>query len=231
MTLDEALDITFDFFPSQILARAKAEGLYDLILSGGVKTGAEIYDHLSPEQASWQDADYSVLAADLGQYLRPGSVLQPGCGRGDLLLRLANNGHLPAYGIDRSPVMIRAAEERLKGFERACLYTAKLEEFDFSILKGIDNVVINNFWGLLDEVSSLELLFKLKSVLSSKHSLVIGPYAGETRIEKLLAGKVLKEKLGFVFTFSFFKDFAQAGYESELINCGGMSYFLLWLKN
>lgn len=95
MTNSEALDVVFDFIPRSVLEQLKEEGAYDNILSGKIKTGAEVYDFMDEEHASLQDGDYTTLVETLKPHFLEGSILQIGCGRGDFLMRCAELGHTP----------------------------------------------------------------------------------------------------------------------------------------
>jgi len=232
MTNIEALDIIFDFLPRNALEKLKKQGLYDPILSGQISQGAEIYDRLSEKEASFQDENYQWLANELQLLMNKGSLLQIGPGRGDLLMRLAEFNFKPIYGIDRSKVMLKKAAKRLKEYQETNLFQEKIENFNFSLLKNIDNVIINNFWGLLPEDKSKQLLNNLKKCIAEKCLIFIGPYSERPKDkEKLLAEKTLKENLGFVFSYPFFKDFPKYGYQTKLTDIGEVKYFILTKQN
>ncbi len=231
MTNIEALDIVFDFLPRGTLEKLKKQGLYEPVLSGQISQGAELYDWLSEEQASFQDADYQWLANELQPLMNKGSVLQIGCGRGDLLMRLARFGFKPIHGIDRSKRMLEKAKERLKDYQDAHLLQKKIEDFDFSSLENIDNVIINNFWGMLPEDESIKLLNDFKKCITKKTLIFIGNYPKETKDkQKLLAEEILKENLGFTFSYPFFKDFSKCGYHSKIVELNEAKYFVLQLN-
>ncbi|MEK7098008.1 MAG: methyltransferase domain-containing protein, partial [Patescibacteria group bacterium] len=176
MDIIEALDTIFDFFPRHILTELKNEGFYRPILEGRVKEGAEIYDILERKHSSLQEADYAWLAQAIKPFLRTGSILQIGCGGGNLLKSLAESGFRPIYGIDRSQVMLETAASRLKGSADCFLVREKIESFDFSGLADINNVIINNFWGMVCEERSRRLLDGLKKCINGNSLLFIGPY-------------------------------------------------------
>ncbi len=227
MTNIEALDIIFNFFPSDVLEKVKQQGLYNLILSKKVRSGAEIYDHLSAKQATLQDTDYTWLADSLTPLLRQGSILQIGCGRGHLLMKLASYGFHPIFGIDRSEVMLEKTKQRMVNFKNVHLFQEKVEDFNFNQLHNISNVVINNFWGILAKESSVALLKNLKNCLNQDSLIIIGPCPKEPKIEKLIADKTLKQNLGFTFSFPFFQNFSLCGYSSEIKTLSSFPYFLL----
>lgn len=227
MTNIEALNILLNFLPTESRQKLKDAGLYDLILTKKISTGAEIYDYLEEEQASWQDADYSFLADELEKILNQGSVLQIGCGQGDLLMRLAQKNFTPIYGIDRSKIMIEATANKLKNCNDTCLFIQPIETFEFKLLKNINNVIINNFWSIISEEESINLLNNLKKCLDPEGLIIIGPYIEKKSPEKLLALKTLEKNLGFIFSYPFFKDFERCGYEAEVVELGGLRYFVL----
>ncbi len=231
MTNTEALDIIFNFLPNALLEKLKTQGLYGFVLSGKIRQGAELYDYLTEEQAALQDADYFGLAKALTYLLNTGSILQLGCGRGNLLMYLAQKGFTPIYGIDRSAAMLTKAKERLANFKDVYLSQEKVENFDFASLNNIANVIIQNFWSLLPEKSSVNLLNNLKNCLASDSLIIIGPCPQEPKIEKLLAEKTLKQNLGFTFSFPFFQNFSLCGYSSEIKTLASSPYFFLTITN
>ncbi|MBL7058378.1 class I SAM-dependent methyltransferase [Patescibacteria group bacterium] len=231
MTNEEALDVVFNFIHPSILEQLKAEGAYTDILSGKIKTGAEVYDYIDEQHASLQDADYTSLVNTLKADFNAGSLLQIGCGRGDFLLRCANIGHSPIYGIDRSSVMLDEAKYKLRNNQNANLYLEKIENFDFSKLNEINNVILNNFWGMVDEKSSIDLLNNIKKCLTPDAKIFIGTYSDNAiSPQRQKADITLKNNLNFLFSFGFFKDFDQCRYDSKTIDIGNEKYFILTLK-
>lgn len=230
MNIIEALDCVYDFFPKKVLEKLKKEGLYNPILSRRITEGSELYDYLSEEHIGLQDADYGVLAEEMLAYLCKGSIFQVGCGRGDLLSRFFDLGFAPLCGVDKSDSMLRGAREKLNG-RPVYLFNSKIENFDFFLVGKIDNVVINNFWGMISEEESRKFLLTLKGFLNKDSVVIIGQYRQESKSdEKLLAEKIIKEKLGFVFAYTFFNDFASCGYDSRTIKLNGGDYYLLNIK-
>jgi len=231
MTNEEALDEIFNFIPKSILEQIKEEGAYKNILSGKIKTGAEVYDFINEEHASLQDADYSWLLDILKPHFNEGSVLQIGCGRGDLLMRCADAGYNPIYGIDRSKIMLNEAKYRLESYTNIKLFPEKIENFNFTKLDHIKNVIMNNFWGMIDKESSINLLISLKKCISTSVKIFIGSYTDKPIGKKRLnANNILKNNLGFTFSFGFFTDFDSCGYNSTTIKTGKEKYFILTLK-
>jgi SAM-dependent methyltransferase len=216
----EALDIIFGFFPRALLGRLKGDGLYEPILAGKASSGADLYDYLAPMHARLQDADYSALAKSMEPYLPGPSILEIGCGGGDLLARLKAKGFGPLYGIDRSAVMLAAARKRLGVGPEIRLTQARVEEFPFSSIGGIDAVIINNFWQLLPRESASSLLASLRACLSGKGLVLIGPYGavGARGEEYSRAEETLRDNLGFVFSYPFYEDFEAQGYGSDRIS-------------
>jgi SAM-dependent methyltransferase len=225
----EALDVVFSFFPKTLLERLKKEGLYTPILARKIKNGSQLYEHLSEEHSAIQDSDYSVLADDIAPYLKKGSVLQIGCGRGDLLFRLSEFDFAPIYGVDSGDVMLAKARERLADKE-AYFFNSKIEEFDLSMIGETDNVVMNNFWGMIGEKASIDLLNRLKKVLSAEGVIIIGEYiSGIKSDERKKADKTLRDNLDFTFSYPFFNDFSSCGYKHKIVKLDNRDYYILHL--
>ena len=223
----EALDIIFNFFPKNILKKLKKDGLYDPILSGKIKEGSQLYEYLPEEHASIQDADYTLLANDMSPFLNIGSILQIGCGRGNLLLKLSKFNLSPIYGIDRSDIMLARAKKILNN-ENAYFFNSKIEDFDFSSIGKIDNIIMNNFWGMISKKSSIKLLNGLKKCLKPNSVIIIGDYIDTQKTEeRKTADKTLKDNLNFIFAYPFFKNFSECGYKSKIIKLDNMKYFKL----
>lgn len=124
--------------------------------------------------------------------------------------------------------MLSEAIYRLEKNESAKLFLEKVEDFNFSELSDVNNVIINNFWGMIDEAASMNLLENLKKCLNGK--VFIGTYSGRAKSpERKEAEKVLRSNLGFIFSFDFFNDFEKCGYRSSKINIGQEYYFILEL--
>lgn len=225
MTTYEALDTIFSFIPGNILNAFKKRGLYDPIISGQINSSADIYPHLTGAQAIWQNTDYSYLSEILTKYLRRGSILEIGCGGGNLMENLAQLKFKPIYGLDHSRAMIRLAKKRLKDYSQVYLIMGKIEDFDFKKMAGIDNVIINNFWGLLSKRASIKLLLDIK--LHLKGRLIIGPIRSEISPNIKLAADYLAKNLHFNYSYPLFTSFKQLGYEEKIIEIDGARYYIL----
>ena len=226
----EALDIMFNFIPKILLKQLKKEGLYEPILSGRIKDGAELYNHLSNNHILMFDPDCTEPAESLFKFMSPGNTLEIGCGQGDFLKRLANLGSNHLFGIERSEKMTTLAQKKLINYDNIDLFISDVRTFDFNNLPVIDNVLINNFWGMIDEDDSKKLLYSLKQCLNEKSLIFIGPYQEIEQTKKVKEAKnTLKDNLNFTFSFPFFKDFIPLGYNQRLISVAGMDYYLLKL--
>jgi SAM-dependent methyltransferase len=225
MTTYEALDIIFSFIPNQILNSFKKRGLYNPILSGQINQSADIYTYLTSAQAIWQNTDYYRLGRILIKYLRPGSILEIACGNGNLIENLAKSRFRPIYGLDHSRAMIRLARKKLKNYNQIYLILGKIEDYDFKKLAGIDNIIINNFWGLLDKRSSIKLLLDIK--LHLKGLLIIGPIPEDTPAKIKLAATYLEKNLHFIYSYPLFINFQQLGYREKIIDVNGARYYIL----
>ncbi|MFA4942223.1 MAG: class I SAM-dependent methyltransferase [Patescibacteria group bacterium] len=225
MTANEALDTIFSFIPTNVLKIFKKKGFYDPILSGKISSSADIYAHLNSAQAIWQDTNYSNLGNILTKHLRPGSILEIGCGSGNLIKKLTQAKFKPIYGLDHSRAMIRLAQKKLRDYEQVYLILEKIENYDFQKMTGIDNIIINNFWGLLPKRNSIKLLLDIKLHLKGK--LIIGPFYQETPIKIRLAAEYLEKNLHFHHYYPLFTNFKQLGYKEKIINVGEAQYYIL----
>ena len=142
------------------------EHFYSVMVSGKIKEGADIYELLPDELTKFQDTDYSTLVEDLENEIersskKKGSVLQIGCGRGDLLMRMANRGFNPLFGIERSYNMLEGARKKVAQLSNVFLIQSLAEEYDYSKLENINTVIINLFWGMINREKSVKLLMPL----------------------------------------------------------------------
>lgn len=225
MTTYEALDTIFSFIPEKILATFKKQGLYDPIISGQINSSADIYPRLTSAQAIWQNTDYHYLSLELKKYLKPGPTLEIACGHGNLIENLAKLDFKPIYGLDHSRAMIRLAKKRLKDCQQIYLIKEKIEDYDWQKLFGIDNIIINNFWGLLNKRASIKLLLDIK--LHLKGRLVIGPIYEETPPNIKLAADYLARNLHFNYSYPLFTNFKQLGYKEKIIEINNAKYYIL----
>jgi len=225
MTTYEALDTIFSFIPEKVLNTFKKKGLYDPILSGQVNSSADFYTRLKGAQAVWQNSDYRFLSKKLRPHLCPGSILEIACGQGDLMEHLAQAKFRPIYGLDHSRAMIHLARKRLKNYRQVYLISEKVENFDFRKLAGINNVIINNFWGLIDKRSSIKLLLDIK--LHLKGQLIIGPFYDQTPEPIRLAAECLERNLHFNYSYPLFTKFKQLGYREKEVEIAGAKYYVL----
>jgi len=225
MTTSEALDTIFSFIPNNILNSFKKRGLYDPILSGQINSSADIYPRLTSAQAIWQDTDYNYLSKILIKHLQRGSILEIGCGSGNLIANLARFKFKPIYGLDHSRAMIRLAKKRLKDYDQVYLILERIEDYNFQKMAGINNVIINNFWGLLNKRASIKLLLDIKLHLKGK--LIIGPIYEETPAKIKLAADCLVRNLHFNYSYPLFTNFKQLGYQEKIIDVSGARYYIL----
>ncbi|PIT95345.1 hypothetical protein COT98_00235 [Candidatus Falkowbacteria bacterium CG10_big_fil_rev_8_21_14_0_10_39_9] len=225
MNAYEALDTIFSFIPENILNSFKKRGLYEPILSGRINSSAELYTHLTSAQAIWQNTDYSHLSTVLVEHLIPGSILEIACGAGNLINHLARAGFGPIYGLDHSRAMVRLSRKRLSHHQQVYLILDKIQNYDFQKLISIDNVIINNFWGLLDKRTSIKLLLDIKLHLTGR--LIIGPIYSETPANIKLAATYLEKNLHFNYSYPLFTNFKQLGYQETIIEIAAAKYYIL----
>jgi len=231
MTTNEALDIIFDFIPTKILRRLKKQGLYQPILDQEANTSAKLYDYLTPVQLKLQEINYSKLAPTLIPLLNKGATLEIGCGSGDLLKRLALARFRPLYGLDRQPWLLQRAKDKLKSYKKINFYHSRLEDFDWQKLPLLKNVILNNFWELLNKDTCRNFLENLKICLDDKSLVVIGPYQNQRRTAKRIeAQRLLRTELNFTFQYPFYKKFAASGYLAKIVILNYQPYFILRRK-
>ena len=218
------------FLPKPILSLAKQHMLFDLILDGQVQDSAALYEHVPEWMLAFQDVDYSELAMSIFPILQPGSVVEIGCGQGDLMRRLARLGVKPIYGIDRSLGMVKAAQKKLDEFEEIEVFHNKVEDFDFSTLAPLANIIMNNFWGLLPADASYELLYKLKRHLDPDGKIIIGDCQEKIKPDYVIdAERRAAEELNFIISYPLFMDFEKCGYHTELVPLAGGEFIVLTL--
>jgi SAM-dependent methyltransferase len=222
------LEDMLHFLPKSILSLAKKHMLFDLIITGQVQDSAALYEHVPEWMLAFQDSDYSELALSLHPLLQPGAVLEIGCGQGDLMRRLAILGVKPLYGIDRSLGMVKAARNNLEEFEEIEVFHSKAEDYNFSPLGPLANVIMNNFWGLLPTDTSFELLSNLREHLAPNGKIIIGDCKKEIKPDYVLeAERKAAAELNFVISYPLFMDFENCGFHSELVPLAGGEFCVL----
>jgi ubiquinone/menaquinone biosynthesis C-methylase UbiE len=218
------------FLPKPVLSLAKKHMLFDLILDGQVQDSAALYEHVPEWMLVFQDVDYSELAMSILPILKTGSVLEIGCGQGDLMRSLARFDVKPIYGIDRSLGMVNAARKKLDEFDEIEVFHNRVEDFNFSTLAPLANVIMNNFWGLLSADASAELLNKLKRHLRPEGKIIIGDCREKTKPDCVReAERRAAEEMNFVISYPLFMDFEKCGYHSELVPLAGGEFIVLTL--
>jgi SAM-dependent methyltransferase len=231
--MDEKYKILEDmlyFLPKPVLSLARKHKLFDLILDGLVQDSAALYEHVPEWMLAFPDVDYSELATTMLPILQPGSVVEIGCGQGDLMRRLARLGVKPIYGLDRSLGMVRTARKRLREFVEVEIFHNKVEDFSFSPLGPLANVIMNNFWGLLPADASFELLCKLKGHLKLDGKIIIGDCKKKAKPDYVIeAERRAAEEMNFVISYPLFMDFERCGYHSELVPLAGGEFIVLTL--
>lgn len=227
MNIYEALDTIFAFIPEATRREFKNQGLYSPIISGRARCAGDIYLYLNAKQAIWQKTDYGFLAQALKPHLRPGSVLEIGCGDGNLLKQLSRRRFRPLYGLDHSPTMIRLAKKELKACPQSYLITERVEDYNLKKLSGIDNIIINNFWGLLPKRESIRLLLELKKCLHHDGRLIIGPINPKLPPQLKEAADYLEKHLNFKYSYPLFTSFHSLGYQEKKLEIAGQTYYLL----
>ncbi|HEY46965.1 MAG: hypothetical protein AMJ88_02875 [Anaerolineae bacterium SM23_ 63] len=218
------------FVPKPILTLAKKHMLFDLILDGQIQDSASLYEHVPEWMLAFQDADYSELAMSMLPILQPGTVVEIGCGQGDLMRRLASLGVKPVYGIDRSLGMVKAARKKLDEFKEVEVFHSRVEDFNFSPLGSLANVIMNNFWGLLPTNASFELLCRLKEHMEPNGKIAIGDCREKIKSDYVVeAERRAAEEMNFIISYPLFMDFEKCGYHSECVSLAGGEFIVLTL--
>jgi len=117
------------------------------------------------------------------------------------------------------------AKKRLKNYGQVYLISGKIEDYNFQKMAGINNVIINNFWGLLNKRASIKLLLDIK--LNLKGKLIIGPIYEEIPTKIKLAADYLAKNLHFNYSYPLFTNFKQLGYQEKTIEVDGAKYYIL----
>jgi SAM-dependent methyltransferase len=223
----QVIDDVFYFLPKPLQWLGRMLGLYDKIINGTIKDAGDFYEHLPELLLRFQDPDYSQLADAMLPHLNTGTTVEIGCGRGDLMMRLALRGIKPIYGIDRIAGMVKAARKRLKKIEHTQVFHQRAERFDFSTLSPISNAIINNSWEIFPPDDSRDLLVRLKDSLEASGRVIIGNLSRPRPDYVVQASQRAQDELGFYLRYPQFLDFEACGYRSETVNLDGGEYAIL----
>ncbi len=223
------LDRVFSFLPPPLRLLGRYLGFYEAILSGTVRDSGDLYEAIPRWMLRFQDSNYTNLARELTALIElDGRIIQLGCGRGDLLRRLAANGATQLVGIDRCEGMVRAASRRLRAVPGAAVIRARVETLDFSAYAPIQTVIIVNFWGMLPPDASRQLLERIRPHLSETGIIVIGDCrSGEAPEHVRQALRDSADKLGFYLAYPPFMAFDECGYTSRVEPLANGEYYVL----
>lgn len=209
--------------PSRYLSDDLLPAFYSYIIAYKVPNETELLLKLPEELLKYFDTDYSVLALDFKAELGDKTdltILQVGCGRADLLVRLAQSGFSSLYGIECNPLQFQGAQKKIAGAGvtgKVTVAQAFVQDYDYSkIGKKIDVVIIHNFWGVIDPSATYKMFAGLNQWLTDDARIYIGPmYLMDTGKKKksLLAGvwqkfyvqrriKKVKKKFGIQIIFN-----------------------------
>ncbi len=226
------LDEVFYFLPRPLRYLFRLNGVYDKILAGTIRDSGDLYDELPKWMLRFQDADYSQLADALSEMVDArGTIVQVGCGRGDLLMRLANHVSGRIVGIDRCPGMVKAARRRINQFPNVTVVTQRVGNYNFAEAAPVSAVIMNNFWGILSPAESKELLIKIHDVLIPTGRVVIGKCGLSDGSNDLSESqKRAAEELGFYLAYPRFMDFDSCGFLQQVVSMDGGYYFILTKK-
>lgn len=120
----------------------------------------------------WEHADYRD---DIDFYLnivREGPVLEAGVGTGRVMLPLVEAG-FEVWGVDSSPAMLAAAEQRLSSHDRARLIQTSILELEVEARFATALMPLNFLWHLIEPEPRLEALRVIRRHLKPGGLLVI----------------------------------------------------------
>jgi SAM-dependent methyltransferase len=98
----------------------------------------EIYDQLETQRE-----DIALLREQIGER-KPLKILEPFCGHGRILIPMAQDGH-KIVGIDKSPIMLESARQKIKKLPAAIQKNITLKQADVLKIewpKGFDLVIL-----------------------------------------------------------------------------------------
>lgn len=224
--------------PPHTLPKELVSKWYAYMIAGAIKNDSEFYDILPEELLKHIDKDYSTLALDFEEEFGPNKdqmILQIGCGRGDLLMRLGKLGFTNLYGIDRSILQIQGAERKMAeaGVSTVTLIQCIVQEYDFTQLgKKIDVLLLHNFWGILNQKDMVAMIEKLIPCMAENGRIYAGPLKIGDKKKKPSFFKMLwqgfrisrdvkkvERKYGINMFYSVNVNFPAYGYKSTVIPC------------
>ena len=168
--------------PSKYMSKDLLPAFYSYILAYKVPNETELFLKMPEELMKHIDLDYSDLALDFKEELGDKTdltIVQVGCGRADLLVRLAKLGYSNLYGIECNPLQIQGAQKKIAeagAADKVTMIRAFVQDYDYSnIGKTIDVVIIHNFWGVIDPPSTFKMLEGLNKCMSDTARIYLGP--------------------------------------------------------
>ncbi len=229
--------------PPATLPTELAQKWYSYMVAGAIKNDSEFYDILPEEILKHIDNDYSNLALDLQEEFAGNTgltIMQIGCGRGDLLMRLGKLGFTNLYGIDRSILQVQGTERKLAeaGVTTATVIQCIVQDFDFAQLgKKIDVVILNNFWGILNQADMVKMVEKLIACMSENGKFYAGPLRMGNKkkrppflkmlwqsIRRMYDLKKVERKFGINMFYNVNVNFRAYGFKSDIIPCKNAKY-------
>lgn len=178
--------------------------------SAAVEFGAEstTYDrNYDPTADRYPDHIFRLnIFKDLLASLRPGRILDAGCGSGIPLLTFLNDGH-DAYGFDLSPEMVAQARKNIHpwGHDETRVFQGDLDTFERPMAEKFDAIVgLGSVYYTPDTLTTLRhllnnlvpdghLIFSLRNELFSLFSL--NRYSVEYLAERMYPTSELSDKL------------------------------------
>jgi len=168
--------------PSKYMHKDLHPAFYSYILAYKVPNETELFLKMPEELLKHVDIDYSDLALDFKEELGDKTditIVQVGCGRADLLVRLAKLGYSNLTGIECNPLQLQGAQKKITETgvaDKVTMVKAFVQDYDYSkIGKKIDVVIIHNFWGVIDPPSTYKMFDGLNKVMADDARIYMGP--------------------------------------------------------
>ena len=182
LSKEEKTLLTSVIKPSRYMSDDLLPAFYSYIIAYKVPNETELLLKMPEELLKYIDADYSALALDFKAELGDKTdltIVQVGCGRADLLVRLAKLGFSGLYGIECNTLQLQGAQKKIAEAgvtDKVTIVRAFAQDYDYAkIGKKIDVVIIHNFWGVIEPPSTYKMIEELNKCLTDNARIYIGP--------------------------------------------------------
>ncbi len=195
---------------------------------------ASLYEVFPEELLKYFSEDFTALAKDFRKEFGDNDdlcIVNPGCGRGDLLMRLAGEGYKNLHGLDRSKAQLdsgRKAMEEAGVSDRVNLLYEYFQEYDYSQLGSkIDVVILNNLWSHISYEVAEKLMEALDPHLAPDARVYLGPMKKIPFFKGLMwPGKCRKftKRFGIIVNYPTFRNFKKFNLGFEIFPCDNAGY-------